>query len=956
MSRKMCLLAVVLVAAAIGLTPAANAQCSAAQPNCVHYVGVGSSAMWQGFALAAFNDLVIGENLATTLCPAGDTCQTAHWQLSNGGNCVDTRNAKITTNQTNNLWVVWVEDVTAGSPDEGVLSLWAYLTVDSTVGNRCFLARTAGGVPDLLTVNGTVPIAPTDPSPNIAGTLWAAIPTCSWNGGPVAPGNDCDLDAAAYGALAQPGGIAFTAGMTDIRPEDALYATRRSNGDASGCGTGYSTDEFTSQDGSCYYGFALGYDLAAAGGNGLGNGVGGGITDLGGTAAQPVAFALPGGTDPFTGGGVPATIKIFPVGESPIVFVANRENTTTGLGQIIGNYVAGQGNCYNAGLTDCQPQNTGQPAGYTSDGSYYVRNVWDQHPWPMVNNVYPTLGGNATLSAGSPTSYDPSGNGFCPAGTNGECQLSRRPLAALFAGNDCEGDNFAFSWPLAPGVTQGLRAQIPNREAFPVTLFLREPLSGTYNTTEWTVIRRMGTPGGSMGTSLYADSPSAGLNPYPAGTTFEREVYLNQELGIDPSNVTPVAAPQSGTYNPLNLTCPADQPEGAYSVYHEGGRVRGVGTSHVISGKSFTTLAACFPGGVGGAGNTCVPGVENLEDSIAYTFFSFGNVSKVSASKNWGYLMVDAIDPLFDNYENATNNGGITLANSTHFPAPWGDGAGSFPGFSGNTEGEPACEGTGSRSTGCDFPLAYPASQEPGQPANNTTNYASAFVGPTGFGVLPACGGAGQPACNAAAIWHTPVFGTDDSVNCPANFPCTYPHLRDGSYPAWSELRMMCDTASGIACNLTGPGGDPYGAEALVQALQSDIHNSHTGGVPDLLPMQDASTVAPYGDAYFIRDHFAYAAMDDGDIADGGGPWPTCANLTSHLSVNSAAGLGLEKTVTYTCNGGVPVNGPPTSECGGDVGGFVRSVETSTNYTPFYSPNGAYASTCAEKGIVGDLQ
>lgn len=924
MSKKICLLAVVLLAAVAGLTPAANAQCAAGFPGCVHYIGAGSSAMWQGFALAAYNDLIVGKNLTVAggaLCPAGHVCTGNHVDISNGANCVDTRNAAIITNQTGNVWIDWVEDTTLGGP----IAVWTYINLDSTVGNRCFLAKSAGGVSDTIGL----------PAGDIGAADSGLITNTLFSGNP--PPTPLTNDV--YTAI---NGLPITAGMTDIRPEDALFATTRILGDGGNCG-GFNTDTFPANT-PCIFSFALGYDLAAAGGNGNGNGVGGAITDASGSKAQPVLFALPGFNDPFTSVAVPNTVRVFPVGESPIVFVANRSNVN-GMGQLIGNYVVG-GNCYGPALTACATDNTGQPVGYTSDGSYYVRNLWDQHPWPMVNNVYPALRGNAILSAGVVS--DPNGNGFCEPGAGGECQVARRPLGALFSGADCEGDTFAFTWPLVPGNTQGLRATIPNRQDYPIYVYLREPLSGTYNTTEYNVIRRMGTPGGSMGSSDAAlpvpQGPSGlyGLeNPYPAGTTFERMVYLSQETNIDPTNPAPPIA--GDTYNPLSLHCPASLASSGFPA-DQGMRLRGIGTGHVINGSG------------------AVKGVLNQADSLAYTFFSFGNVSKVAKSVSYGYLMVDAIDPIFDNYENATHNAGVTLANSTHFPAPWGDGTGVAPGYGGNVEGEPACEGTAFTSIGCPFNLSYPVTQEPGQIASNAALNVVGILGAGApypaaqtWGVLPVCGGAApQPACNAAAIWHTAKFDGDDTITCPDGQPCTYPHLRDGSYPAWSELRLECDTAA-PNCLITS---DSLGAEALIQNLQDDIHFSKAFGVPDFLPFDDSNPAAPYGDVEFFRDHLAYTLMDDFDVFNATAPWQNTGSLTSHMSEGPLGPVNFGPTID--CPGAnIPTNGPPVKECGGDVGGAVRSA-IPANFAPFYSSGagttGAYAVGSGNLGVVGDIQ
>jgi hypothetical protein len=253
-----------------------------------------------------------------------------------------------------------------------------------------------------------------------------------------------------------------------------------------------------------------------------------------------------------------------------------------------------------------------------------------------------------------------------------------------------------------------------------------------------------------------------------------------------------------------------------------------------------------------------VGGVLNTTDSIAYTFFSFSNVSKIATldsnppggtptpQPGFGYLMIDGIDPLFDNYMNAFGGAG------------------------------------------------QPASANPGQPAIASS--------PLTWGEIPACGTnpvSLLPNCQVSGIW-----GSNPS----------YPHLRDGKYPAWSELRMMCDTAN-ANCTIAS---DPAGAEGLVQNLQADIHLNHLGGVPDFLPFSDAASGAlsfnpPYGDAAFVREHYTFRASEFGALL----PTPT----STHESTTQVV------FQSESCSGGAapgtPVTSPPTSECGGDAGGLI---------------------------------
>jgi hypothetical protein len=117
-----------------------------------------------------------------------------------------------------------------------------------------------------------------------------------------------------------------------------------------------------------------------------------------------------------------------------------------------------------------------------------------------------------------------------------------------------------------------------------IDAWVREPLSGTYNTTEFNVFS------------------------YPDFSGTSQEAYLN---------VT------SSGGNPLNQQCPAGG----------GNRIRGVGTSHVIDSGTVTDVT---------------------NDSIAYAFFSYGNVKKASDATCSGaschYLTLNGVDPIFHKY------------------------------------------------------------------------------------------------------------------------------------------------------------------------------------------------------------------------------------------------------------------------------------------------------------------
>jgi hypothetical protein len=711
----------------------------------VHYVGAGASAMYQGFEVAAVNDI-------GPLVVNGGTATIHHWSIKTshtggcGGTCaagVDNRSTAISP-QYGNLWVVWVCNTAANPcPAGGVTDIWAYLSIDATVGVRLFLAQQTATQHSAflqlaLTIDSTTPDNAVSPGLLTAGAPGnGATATC-----PTGFSADCDdssLDPQVISALGGATGIPITAGMTDIRPEDAKLATNRT----------LTTSVDTYQTGCAAppcRSWALGYGNSSIGGTPL---VGAPIksaTITGtGSTADPVQFGLPGYKDPFnTTLTVPTSIVVIPVGEAPIVFITNRTNTTSGLG------VSGaSGHIFNASTDPTE--------------TYWVINVWDQHPWPP--------------------------NGNPPAVT------TRRPLGNLFTGHDCATDNAAFDWPADGGNRLNPPAGITN-----INLWLREPLSGTMNVAEFTEFRRYGTTNGNGPTG----------NGQPALTS--------QEQNVDPVNHT-------ATDNPLTQTC----------ITEPGTRYRGIGTTEV-------------------AGTSGNGGVLNQADSIAYVQFSFGNVSKLATSTKYGYLTIDGIDPLFDNYNNTSAN-----------------------------PGQPAVEGEG-----------------------------------TTYGELPACNAqTGKPVfCKANAVWQNA-----DSI-CGGSTGCSYPHLRDGTYPAWSEERLMCDTVNSTHCTVAD---DSYGAEALVQHLQFDIHNNNSGGVPDLLPFSDAASGGlsfnpPFGDVGFVREHYAF------ELSTGNADTPPTSTHQSAPEVVFAS----------FCGGGsnTPVTGPaPSNECGGDAGGWIVAAGSTATGT-----------------------
>jgi ABC-type phosphate transport system substrate-binding protein len=132
----------------------------------------------------------------------------------------------------------------------------------------------------------------------------------------------------------------------------------------------------------------------------------------------------------------------------------------------------------------------------------------------------------------------------------------------------------------------------------PVYVMQREPMSGTMNTTEFTTFRCGNTAG------------TAGTCPVTGNTSY----HNSQE-----KNVVPPPQGTTNANNPLNLACTAGG----------GSRMRAIGTSEMVG-----------------------TAVKNTTDSIGYTFWGYGNVSKIAGTTSYGYLTLNGIDPIQSSYSN----------------------------------------------------------------------------------------------------------------------------------------------------------------------------------------------------------------------------------------------------------------------------------------------------------------
>ena len=610
MSRmKLIFAALVLVSAISALTPSASAAAKGV------VIASGSSALWQTMALAAYNS---GKCVVPK---TGLSC--SHYTDNTSFELHDTRPGKrvkgtADTVDKGDIWIVW--DNTTGP------NVWAYIKVDSVVGNRCFFANPACDIQAPSGYNWT------SAGQKISTTLW---------------GNDTANPPANVQTLFKNGtGVKVNSAATDIRPEDAAWAECRvnsklGNGSVNGGagfgdgldGLGYNTNNAS---GTCpAYGGTSGTNAPLIG-TAIASGYPGSTS-----IANVLAFNI-SGHDPFTNATV-TSYSVISVGASPITFVYSR---TAGL--------AGQ-----------------------------------------------------TLSASSET------------------------LQELFGGEVCNASIFN------PGLNG------------PVNGYVREPLSGTMNTTEANVFRRP-----------VQTISKDGLTKQSDGTTTD-----SQETGV-------------GTHNPLaNLACGSGG----------GTRSRGIGTGEEV--KSVQNS-------VTNTGN----------DGVGYTFFSFGNVQPISASANYGYIVLDGVDPI----------GPFNAATQALYPH-----------------------------------------QE-----------------------LPAC----TAPCTETQFWTSQSF----------------PNLRNGTYGAWSVLRMVANTASKTAVTSLAKASNQY---AVLDT-------------PDYVPALKSGT-DPGLTAF--RAHYQQI--------DGGGN-----------NLGPAAKLG--------------TNNPTGGDAGGDVGGCVGTISGAGKTFTITETDGNKLTNAATNGVI----
>jgi hypothetical protein len=263
-----------LKVAALAMAVAA-VSASGASAQTLQVLTAGSSAQFGPFAVAAYALAQAGGVKAFHYTVKSGTCpgSTCYAFLDDSRTVTVSGTVHTIPEEPGNLWVVWSTN-----------GIWAYLSVDSTVGVRTFSA-----VPRAKLELDALASLPVSTTSNYA----------YWGDGT----DDTKLTTAVYDAI---NGVALTAANTDIRPEDALFATNRA---LNTLGYGSVADPRSGHSGQ----FLIGNPIES---------------HFSTSIANPVSFAIAGGKDPFSGDVGPTEITL-PIGAAPIVFVASTATGST---------------------------------------------------------------------------------------------------------------------------------------------------------------------------------------------------------------------------------------------------------------------------------------------------------------------------------------------------------------------------------------------------------------------------------------------------------------------------------------------------------------------------------------------------------------------------------------------------------------------------------------------------
>ncbi len=289
--------AAVVLTAIFGLVSVANATTYHVQ-----VAAVGSSAMYNTISAASFTDL----------CSSVSGSDCRHWSAKgtapdsqNWAQGVDSRNSSIPP-ESATFFVAW--DNVSGN-------VWTYLNVDTIVGERLFFAnpRATQQIDSAATSTAGQNLVP---AAILYNRCTGGNPAC--NGGSGLPGDQADETTGIPSGVLTAIQTAFTAAISDVRPEDAKFEVNRILAPfaVNGTGLGYGT----SGNATCFQG-SDNWTVSTI--------LGCPIYGTWGGRSVPVQYALTG-KDPFSGNAA-WKYKTIEVGAEPIVF-AYTVSDANGLG------------------------------------------------------------------------------------------------------------------------------------------------------------------------------------------------------------------------------------------------------------------------------------------------------------------------------------------------------------------------------------------------------------------------------------------------------------------------------------------------------------------------------------------------------------------------------------------------------------------------------------------------
>ena len=723
MNKKMIVAAVALMASVL-ITTNVFAQTPCSSGVTVQFNGVGSSAQANSFAQAA-----------RALTQSGSSYNLV--STSKGAVITDKRPATAVSDTANPFWVMW--DFNANC------NVYAYWTIDSGAGVKDFfayekftngsgkvyssLAATYGTITDSKISSSTenqiggLPDTQ-DSQVGVAGSAFELIEaalntepeTRVASGNVQAPKYCGNLTTTSTAALTQYQ-CYFNVGATDVRPEDALYATTR----ALTSYNGYSvtangtTNEYTKVGTGELTG--LGYSTANNGTCTPSTAVGCTITDSFDQSKtfNVVTFKL-SGTDPISAGSLPAYTTLS-TGAEPVLVLAHN----------------------------------GTVFGETSGGTYTYNNV------------------------------------------------NRQVLAQVFSGQShCTGD-------LLTSAAAGAGS--------PIQVIEREPLSGTYNTFEFTAVRTLTGSGNAF------VLPNGTTTLPPISNAWNGQEEFNDPAALPGGNGTACTItggyPQANCFNPLYLENPNNQcsESGFLPV-----RLRAIGTGEEVKATVATYTT--------GAGNAAV------DNGLGYAFWGYGNMAPLCnaaggtttcpGSYIGHYLTVDSIDPLFTT---------------------------------------------------------------PGGALDSSPNPAGAY---------------NPPYCNVTGV----------SQTC---FSIPFTHIKDGSYPLWSLLRVV--TFAPVTAKTATP------IPVLNMVAEAEIETA-SDGLSDFVPFLNSlsgntTTGVWTGDLnlFAFRSHYLQSTIKPANGHKG------CSGVFTGISLQGG------NSKSSTC----------LVDFGGDVGGSVLTVQADVDYVSDWS-------------------